>query len=902
MVTRYPLLATKLYVPRPRPNLISRPRLIERLNARLWCKDRFTRRLTLLSAPAGFGKTTLSSEWAAGCQFPVAWVSLDEEDNAPPRFLIYLIAALQTVRQDVGQGLLSALQSPHPPPPDSILVALTREVSALDRGLILVLDDYHVIESIPTHHLLDALLDYLPSQMHLMISTRTDPPLPLARLRARGELLELRQADLRFTREEAGAFLDRVADLSLSPDDVDALTARTEGWAAGIQMAALSMQHRDDPSSFVRAFTGSHRFVIDYLAEEVFAQQRPDVQDFLLQTSILNRMTATLCEAVTGREEGQSALEMLERENVFVVPLDDDRRWYRYHHLFRDMLRQRLLRTVEASQVATLHLRASRWFEEEGGIVSAVDHALAATDLARATALIDGHASRLWASGEHATLLRWLDALPGERLRARPQLCIVYALVLFAAGRSDESAMFLDTAQQALDTPSEREHISLRGMLEAARAFVAFSHGDLPEIIRFSHSALDRLPQDELLWRSIATYTLGLAQRLSGDLPAAGRTLEDAVRLSTATDNHYVALIARLNLARLQTQRGHLRRAAEMLRHALEVAEEMGMSQLPVAGLLSIELGSVLVEWNELDEAVALLEKGAELIARGEDVTAIQMEHAFMARALFAQGDVDGVQDLVQQMEHLAEETDVSAWINYWIAALRLQVYLARDDLASAARLAEEIGLSIEESPTYVREMVYSPLVRLYIAQDRPKATLGLLARLLRTAEDAGRLGRVIATLALRASALAEGDDVDGALEDLARALSLAEPEGYVRVFVEQGPVMAHLLRRAATQGIAPEYASRLLAEFDLATDSAYPEEQPLIEPLSEREIDVLRLLETDLTMEEIGQELFVARSTIRSHVKSIYSKLNVHSRREAVRRARALRLLDEQPSSNLSR
>jgi LuxR family maltose regulon positive regulatory protein len=874
--------------------------LIERLNAGLWCEGRFTRRLTLLSAPAGFGKTTLLSAWVAGSQLPVAWVSLDQEDNAPPRFLTYLIAALQTIRKGVGQGLLGALRSPQPPPLNSVLVALANEISALDRGWILVLDDYHVIESAQTHRLLNALLYALPSQMHLVISTRTDPPLPLARFRARGELLELRQADLRFTREEVGAFLDRVADLSLSPDDVDALTARTEGWVAGLQLAALSMQQRDDPSGFVRAFTGSHRFVIDYLAGEVFAQQGPDLQAFLLQTAILDRMTAPLCEAVcsgfaethSNRQDGQSTLEMLERENVFVVPLDDDRRWYRYHHLFRDMLRQRLLRTVEGPRVATLHLRASRWFEEEGFVVSAVDHAIAAADLSRATALIDDHAGRLWATGEQATLLRWLDTLPAEGLRARPQLCIIYALVLFAAGRSDESATFLDAAQQALDTPSDREQISLRGVLDAARAFVAFSRGDLPEIVRFSRRALDRLPQDDLLWRSIATYTLGLAQRLSGDLPAAERTLEDAVRLGTATDNHYVALVARLNLARLQAQRGHLRRADEMLRHAIGAAEAMGMDQLPVTGLLSIELGSILVEWNALDEAVALLEKGAELIARGEDVTAMQMGHAFMARALFAQGDVDGVQDLVRRMEYLAEETAMSGWIQYWIVALRLRVYLARDDLASAARLAEEIGLSIDEAPTYVREMAYSPLIQLYIAQGRPEATMGLLARLLQAAEDAGRWGRVIATLALRASALTVQGDVDAALADLARALSLAEAEGYVRVFVEQGPAMAHLLRRAATRGVAPEVASRLLAEFDLATEDAYPEEQPLIEPLSERELEVLRFLETDLTMEEIGQELFIARSTVRSHVKSVYGKMNVHSRRDAVRRARALGLL----------
>jgi LuxR family maltose regulon positive regulatory protein len=656
-------------------------------------------------------------------------------------------------------------------------------------------------------------------------------------------------------------------------------------------MAALSIQGREDLSGFVRAFAGSHRFVIDYLAEEVLSKQDEDMRTFLLQTAILDRMSDSLCNAVTGREDSQPLLNRLEQDNLFVVPLDDERRWYRYHRLFRDVLRHRLLRG-HPRLLPTLHLRASAWYEGQELVTAAVDHALQADSVARAALLIDANADTLWGRGAQAALLRWLDALPEEAVRARPRLSIYYALVLFTAGRQEEAASHLEVARETLDTPSAGDEPPLHGKLDAARAFITFSRGDLPAIVRLSRRALDRLPKKDHQWRSIAAYTLGLAHRLRGDLTSAEGPLEEAVSLSSATGNHYVALVARLNLARLQTQRGHLRRAAEILRHAMHVADETGMSQLPVAGLLSAELGSVLTEWNDLDEAIHLLETATGRIARGQDLIATEMSYAFMVRALFARGELDRASDIIHAMAHRAEEADVGPWISHWILGLRLEMLLAREDLSSAARLAERAGLSLSEEPTYPREMAYSPLIRLSIAQGRPGATLALLGRLLRAAEDAGRMGRVIATLALRAAALEAQGDVERAMTDLARALSLAEPEEYVRVFVEQGPAMVSLLRRAATRGITPAYAARLLGEFDLSSPDQERSDQPLIEPLTERELEVLHALASDLTMAEIGDQLFVARSTVRSHAKSIYGKLSVHSRREAVRRARALGLL----------
>jgi len=886
-----PLLKTKLHIPRVRPRLVRRPRLVQRLNAGLHGM------LTLVSAPAGFGKTTLLSEWAGQVSAPVAWLSLDEDDNGLRRFLTYLVVALRAVRKDIGEGLLSSLQGLPTPPAESVLSALINEMDVetnrfpLDeRGVILVLDDYHLIDSQAVHKSVDFLIDHLPAAMHVVVATRVDPPFPLARLRARGQLVELRQADLRFTRGEIGEFLDRVGGLALSRDDVDALATRTEGWIAGLQMATLSMQGREDLTGFVDAFGGSHRFVIDYLAEEVLSQQENETRAFLLQTAILDRMCDSLCNAVTGREESQALLERLERDNLFVVPLDDERRWYRYHRLFRDVLLQRLRRT-RPRPVPTLHLRASTWHEEQGVVTAAIDHALQAGSVERAAKLIDGHADALWGRGEHAGLLRWMDGLSEREVRAHPRLSIIYALVLFTAGRNDEALSHLEVAEKSLDASASDQH-PIRGILDAARAFVTFSQGDLHEIVRLSRHALDCLPAEDRQWRSIAAYTMGLAQRLRGDPTGAEDPLEEAVTLSSRTGNHYVALIARLNLARLQSQRGHLRRAARILEDGLRNAEETGIGRLPAAGLLSAEMGSILTEWNELDEAVGFLERGTDWISRGEDVISLAMSYGFLARALSAQGDLDRAQEMIQSMAALAEAADVGPWISNWVLGLRLRMFAARADLASADRLAERAELTLDEEPTYPREMAYGPLVQLHIAQGRPGATLDLLERLLRTAETTGRMGRVISTLALRACALAALGDVDRAVADAGRALSLAEPEGYVRVFVELGPAMARLLRHAATRGIAPEYARQLLAAFDAGSPDEAWADQPLIEPLTERELEVLRCLASDLTMEEIGRDLFVARSTIRSHAKSIYGKLNVLSRREAVRRAQTLHLL----------
>jgi len=557
------LLTTKLHIPPAWPDLISRPRLIEQLNAGLH------RKLTLVSAPAGFGKTTLLSEWVhAGVgsrEYGVgskehtserpptpffAWVSLDESDNDPTRFLAYFIAALQTIETNIGRGVLSSLQSPQPPPTKAILTTLINEIAAIPDRIVLVLDDYHLIEAQSIHDALTFLLEHLPPQMHLVIAAREDPPLPLARLRARSQLIELRATDLRFSSSEAAEFLNRMMSLDLSAEDIAALERRTEGWIAGLQLAAISMQGHKDVSGFVQSFTGSHRFVLDYLMEEVLEQQSESVQTFLLQTAVLDRLTGSLCDAVrfgvaetprfgsakspTGQGNGQATLETLERANLFIVPLDEERRWYRYHHLFADLLRQRL-HSIQSEQVPTLHLRASEWYEQNGFTDGAIEHALLAEDFERAVHLIEEHVDAIWACGEHAKLRRWLDWLPVEVVYSKPHLCVFHAWLLFTGGQQDAAERCLQAVDRALapsnycttetspieeDQPPGSDRMKLRGRVAAIRAFVASYRSDAPEIIRHARQALGYLPEQDLTWRSTAAVALGDAYSFVGDLAA----------------------------------------------------------------------------------------------------------------------------------------------------------------------------------------------------------------------------------------------------------------------------------------------------------------------------------------------------------------------------------------------
>ncbi len=937
-----PILATKLYIPPPRPKVVLRPLLLARLNEGLH------RKLTLIAAPAGFGKTTLVSAWLAGAGERwigtplgrVAWLSLDAGDADLIRFLTHLVAALQTVAPNFGAGVLAMLQSPQPPQEpagiEAILTPLLNELTTLPDHVVLVLDDYHVLEAKSIDLALTFLIDHLPPQLHLVITTREDPQLPLARLRAQGQLTELRAADLRFTAAEAANFLNQVMDLKLAAADIAILEERTEGWIAGLQLAALSLQGHQDVPSFIRAFAGDHRYIVDYLAEEVLQRQPALVRNFLLQTAILDRLNGGLCDAVTDQQGGNARLEALQRGNFFVVPLDDKRHWYRYHHLFADVLAAHL-RAEQPGQIATLHRRASEWYAANGLPADAIRHALAAKDFERAADLVELAVPAMRRSRQETTLLGWLQVLPDEVVQNRPVLSVYYAGTLLQNGelrgveaRLQDAERWLDTeldtgaemGQQREAHPStwlrtsrrmvvvdEAEFRCLPSWIAIYRAGQALVRGDVHNTLQYAQRALDLLPEDNLLGRGAATALLGLAYWTSGDLEAAHQIYADGMARVQMAGNLSDAIGGVIALADIRIAQGHLREAMRTYEQALQLAMAQGPEGSPplLRGTADIYVGMSELhrEHDDLQAATQHLLRSQEL---GEHIGFPQNRYRWrvaMARIRQAQGDLAGALALL----HEAERFYVSDFFPNVrpVAALKTRVWLAQGRVGEALGWVREQGLSARDDLSYLREFEHITLARVLLAQyqrDRAERALfeamEFLARLLQAAAAGERTGNVIEILVLQALAYQMQGDLPAALVPLARALTLAEPEGYVRIFVDAGPPMAHLLREAAAHRIMPNYTDKLLAALGVAQPQNVdhsprpptPAAQPLVEPLSQRELDVLRLLKTELSGPEIAQELVIGLSTVRTHTKSIYSKLNVNSRRAAVKRAEELNLL----------
>ncbi len=910
-----PLLVTKLYQPPLRPTVVPRPRLIERLNTGLY------RKLTLIAAPAGFGKTTLVSAWVAGCGHPVAWLSLDAGDNDPTRFLLHVVAAVQTIAPTLGAAVLEALQSPQPPPPEPLLTALLNEITTLPDPVVLVLDDYHLIEAPPVDDALTFLLAHLPPRLHLVIATREDPPLPLARLRARDHVTELRAADLRFTAAEAAAFLNPVMGLTLSPADIAALDERTEGWIAGLQLAALSLQGHQDVPGFVRAFAGDHRYIVDYLGDEVLQRQPEDVRSFLLQTAILDRMTGPLCEAITGQEGGAARLAALERGNYFVVPLDEQRHWYRYHHLFADVLSAHLL-AEQPTQVATLHRRASAWYEHNGSATEAIRHALAAADVARAADLIELAVPAMARSRQEATALGWLKALPDEVVRCRPVLSVEYAAMLLVSGELTGVEARLRDAERWLDTTPDRrerpdapsaemvvvdqaEFRLLPGSIAVYRAGQAMARGDVAATVHYAQQALALVPEDDHLRRGAAAALMGLASWTSGDLETGHRAYAEGMARIQRVGNISDVLGCSIALADIRMAQGHLHEAMRTYEQALQLAA--GQDEPVLRGTADMYVGQseLYREHNDLHTATELLLRSKELgVLAGLPQNPYRWCVA-MARVREADGDLDSALDLLCEAERVYMG-DFFPNVRP-VAALRTRMWVKQGRLDEALTWARQQGLSAQDDPSYLREFAHLTLARVLVARsasDRPDRSLleamGLLERLLKAAQDGGRTGSVIDILVVQALAHQMRGDIPAALLPLHQALTLAEPEGYVRLFVDEGPPLAHLLRVATTRGIMPAYTGTLLAACDAAHqrsagDASRPTPlvaQPLSEPLSERELVMLRLLGTELSGPEIARELVVALSTVRTHTKHIYGKLAVTNRRAAVTRAAELHLL----------
>lgn len=912
-----PILATKLYLPPARPKSVPRPRLIQRMNEGLYHK------LTLISAPAGFGKSTLASEWVTACGRPVGWLLLDEGENDPVRFLAYLVAALKTITDKTGPAtfgteVLGLLNSPQPAPIESVVTALLNEIAAIPESFLLVLDDYHVIDGEAANRGLAFLLEHLPPQMHLVITTREDPNLPLARLRVRNQLTELRAADLRFTPAEATAFLNQVMGLSLSAEDVSALEVRTEGWIAGLQLAALSMQGRTDRAGFIHSFTGSHRFVMDYLVEEVLQQQPENIQTFLLHTSILDRLCGPLCDAVMGvppgkRASGQETLEGIEQANLFLIPLDNQRQWYRYHHLFGDLLRQRLTQKAAllaenaGVDVATLHIRASRWHEEHGSTGDAVRHALAADDLARVAHLAELAWPAMDGQFQSAAWMAWVQALPAEMVRARPVLCVAYAWAFLNGGEMEAGAVWLREAERWLGTaPSATEGVdppmvvvdeaqfqTLPASIATAWAYIVQARGDIPGSVTHAQRALDLLPTDDYLRRGPAAGLLGLAQWASGDLEDAYRTLAHAMASFESVGSVAFALSGTYGMADIRVTQGRLREAIRIYARAKELADRQGEPAPPGTADIHLGLSEIYREQGNPDAARQQMARSEEL---GEK--AALGDWPFRLRRAQAQvkvdeGDLDGALALLDEAARLYYPTPVPDVRP--IGALKARVWLAQGRLAEAAGWARGRDLSVDDELTYLNEFEHIVLAQILAAQNQSGPAVALLEHLLQAAASGERTGSAIEILVSLALAYQDQDDIPAALAALARALNLAEPEGYMRVFVGQGDPMRMLLDEAAAAGIAPVYVGRLLAAFgepEVNGSVHQPLNQPLVEPLSDRELDVLQRLGSELSGPEIAETLMISLNTLRTHTKNIYSKLGVNSRRAAVSRAQELGLL----------
>ncbi|MDQ3706757.1 MAG: LuxR C-terminal-related transcriptional regulator [Chloroflexota bacterium] len=967
-----PILNTKLYIPPPPPKVVLRTRLIERLNAGLH------RKLSLACAPAGFGKTTLLSAWAASCNQQVAWLSLEEGDSDPVRFLTYLIEALRRVAPNNQEGLLAALQSPQPPPVESILTTLLNQLTTLAGNLLLVLDDYHVIDSRPVDQVLTFLVEHLPPQMHLAIATREDPQLPLARLRARGQLTELRAKDLRFTPSEAASFLHTMG-LSLSAEDVAALESRTEGWIAGLQLAYLSMQGHENVSGFIRQFAGDNRYIVDYLVEEVLQRQPEPVRSFLLQTSILDRLNGPLCDAVTGQEQGKgkAQLEALERGGFFVVPLDDRRVWFRFHALFAEVLQVRLLESSEQPyQVTTLHRRASEWYEQHGWTVDAMRHALSAQDFERAADLVEGALPAMRRSRQETVLLGWFKALPDELFRFRPVLSVGYAGVLMATGQfagvedllrnaerwlstlnrsvTLDSLHTMDTINKTVDTVNVSERTQQRPELPSAdpyetdkmvvvdkeefrrlpgaiamyRAALAHVSGDVPGTMKYARLVLDGAPEDDHLHRGAAAAFIGLSYWASGDLEAAHRIYAEGMTRVQRAGYISDTLGSAITLADIRIAQGRLHEAMSTYEWALQLAlqsaqPETGLSaefgaehamergEPVVRGTADLYVGMSAIhrERNDLDAATQHLMRSKELVERTGIAELPQNPYRWrVAMALIreAQGDLDGALDLLHEAERLYV-SDFSPNVRP-ISALRARVWIAQGRLGEALAWVRERSLSPEDDLSYLREFEHITLTRVLLARYKSDSdnygghpgngagrslldAMALLKRLLKAAEEGGRRGSVIEILVLQALTLQLKGEISAAIAPLQEALTLAEPEGYVRRFVDEGPPMGALLREATKGGPTPNYVRQLLASFGKVEDPV-PSAQLLFEPLSERELEVLRLLRSELSGPEVARELMVSLNTMHTHTKNIYTKLGVNNRRAAVRRAEELHVL----------
>jgi LuxR family maltose regulon positive regulatory protein len=895
-----PLLQTKLFPPRTTRSLVDRDRLRQRIDTRDLPE------VLVVSAPAGFGKSTLLAQSLLGgvsrAGPAVAWLSLDSGDSDPPTFWAYVLAALRTAAPDVGGSAQVLLDSPGGAPVTTVVTSLLNDFAESEKEVVLVLDDYHALHAPDIHEAMAFLVEHLPPQLHLVIATRSDPPLPLARLRARGQLAEVRAADLRFTGQETAAYFDRMG-LQLSAREVATLEGRTEGWVAALQLAALSLQGRDDAAGFIDGFAGDDRHVVDYLVEEVVHRQPEEVRDFLLRTSLLTRLSGPLTDAVTGRTDGREMLARLDRDNLFLVPLDDQRRWYRYHHLFADMLHARLL-DERPGEAPDLHRRASQWLERDGDTTGAIEHALAAGDADRAADLVELQIREMGKNRREVQLRRWMEALPEEVFANRPVLAIGHVGALMSTGETRGVEARLQIAERwdhaikargaghpappGLLVADPTELGKLPGLIAVYRAGLALMVGDVEATMTYGHEAVGVLDAADHLGHGAATALMGIASWRGGDLATAEAAYIETMRRLELEGYVADVLGCAITLADLQTTQGRLRDAERTYRDALDLAARQGDGPLRGTPDMHVGLSALSSERGDLSAAEEHLRTAHEL---GDHLGMPRYPHRWRiaeARVREARGDLDGAVTLLDEAEQVYDG-DFSPDVQP-VAAMRARVWLRQQRTDLALGWSADRRLSVTDDLDYLREYEHVTLARVLLARG-DVAVGGFLDRLLAAAEAGGRVGSVLEILVVRALAAQQAGDTERAESDTVRALELAEPEGYRRIFTDEGPVLATLLRRSAARGVAASYVSRMLGSEDSPPGGARAT-GGLVDPLSERELDVLRLLASELSGPEIARHLVVSLNTVRTHTKNVYAKLGVGSRRAAVRRADELGLL----------
>ncbi|KAA3657168.1 MAG: LuxR family transcriptional regulator [Chloroflexi bacterium] len=909
------VLTTKLYIPPTQPTLVSRPHLIKKLNEGLH------RKLTLISAPAGFGKTTLVSDWIANLQLDgkkrsqsgnrtsgnknrIAWLSLDEGDNDLNRFLIYFIAAMQTVEPDIGLEPLTALQSSGAANSDAVLMAFLNEIASLSKPLILILDDYHVIENQSIDIALTFLLDHLPATLHLVITTRIDPSLPLARLRGRGQLTELRVADLRFTHDLATTFLNQMMRLELSAENIAALGSRTEGWITGLQLAALSLQERDADrvTSFIQSFTGIHHHILDYLVEEVLEQQPQETQTFLLQTAILDRLTGSLCEAVTGQENGQETLEMLERANIFIIPLDNERRWYRYHHLFAELLQQRL-NTTHPNLIKDLHAKAVTWYDRNGELSHAIQHAFAGDDIEMAARLIEKGAYKALEQSDFQFVLNWVDRLPDNALNKHPWLFTYHSWALLLTGQVEVVGPRLENMDWLLDSFSndDAQKMKMMGYIAGLKAIRSRWQRDYKNGLEFANQAIENLPENDW-FRGYYAIMLGSSYWGSGNLSGSKDAFKESYLVGKASGSKMLAVSGGCNLAHTIELKGHLQQALELFHDLFQLAEQDGKA-MPVAGYIHIDIARLFYELNQLDHASQHLADGIQLCKQSADGRAETIGYGLLARVQLAQGDIAEAVNMVQKAKDSNPSPDTPFYLrggeypDVWL-------WLREGNLKNLDMWLKESKVKLEGNSFNIK-LTFSMYARVLITLGREFSNstqinnaFVLLKELLELTENSEWEKKVVELLALQALAYDADGKADQAISTLERALKLAEPESFIRTFVDEGPQMARLLYAALEKDIVPNYVRKLLAAFPAAEPEKAAEKQPSesdsdwIETLSDRELEVLHLMAQDLSYKEIANQIMVSLNTVRTHIKNIYSKLMVNKRSQAIAKARELNLL----------